>query len=134
MRPVPYLQVFLPHVTALTTYQIFFAFAAQVTNRIPLPDYSYWRWQALPFGAKLVVFLFVIDGIAYWCIGSGIHRRTGRSIVGTLRPPNSLVGWHSGELSTNRPRECTVSIGVPTAQTGARSILPPLFLYVDPDQ
>ncbi len=28
MRPVPYLQVFLPDVTALTTYQIGFAFAA----------------------------------------------------------------------------------------------------------
>ena len=65
-RPVPYLQVFLPDVAALTTYQIFFVFAAKVTNRIPFPYYSYWRWQALPFAFKLVMFLLVLDGIAYW--------------------------------------------------------------------
>jgi sterol desaturase/sphingolipid hydroxylase (fatty acid hydroxylase superfamily) len=65
-RPVPYFQVFLSDVAALTTYQIFFVFAAQVTNRIPFPHYSYWRWQTLPFWFKLLVFLFVLDGIAYW--------------------------------------------------------------------
>lgn len=42
-RPVPYLQVFLSDVAALTTYQVFFVFAAQLTNRIPFPYYPYWR-------------------------------------------------------------------------------------------
>jgi len=65
-RPLHYRQVFLQDVTAFTIYQIFFIFVAQVTNRIPFPHYSYWRWQALPFGFKLVVFLFVLDGLAYW--------------------------------------------------------------------
>ncbi|MBX3328570.1 MAG: hypothetical protein KF682_22035, partial [Nitrospira sp.] len=54
-RPLHYRQVFLQDVAAFTIYQIFFIFAVQVTNRIPFPHYSYWRWQALPFGFKLVV-------------------------------------------------------------------------------
>ena len=36
-RPLRYRQVFLQDVAAFTTYQIFFVFAAQVTNRIPFP-------------------------------------------------------------------------------------------------
>jgi len=65
-RPLRYRQVFLQDVAAFTTYQIFFVLAAQVTNRIPFPHYSYWRWQALPFAIKLVVFLLVLDALAYW--------------------------------------------------------------------
>jgi hypothetical protein len=33
-RPVPYLQVFLPDVAALTTYQIFFVFAGDELNSV----------------------------------------------------------------------------------------------------
>jgi len=65
-RPLRYRQVFLQDVVALTTYQVFFVFAAQVTSRIPFPHYSYWHWRALPFAFKLVVFLLVLDGLAYW--------------------------------------------------------------------
>ncbi len=65
-RPVSYLQVLLPDVAALITYQLFFVFAALVTSQIPFPRYSYWRWQALPFAFKLVVFMLVVDGMAYW--------------------------------------------------------------------
>ncbi|MDK2744885.1 MAG: sterol desaturase family protein [Nitrospira sp.] len=65
-RALLYRHVFLQDVGAFITYQVFFVVATQVTDRIPFPDYSHWRWQAVPFGFKLLVFLFVMDGIAYW--------------------------------------------------------------------
>ncbi|MBX3320906.1 MAG: sterol desaturase family protein [Nitrospira sp.] len=65
-RPVAYRQVFLSDVAAFTTYQIFFAVAQLLTNRIPFPIYSYWRWLALPSLVRLIVFLLVLDGLAYW--------------------------------------------------------------------
>lgn len=65
-RSLRYRQVFLQDVAAFASYQIFFIIAAQVTNPIPFPSYSYWRWQALPFALKLVVFFLVLDGLAYW--------------------------------------------------------------------
>jgi sterol desaturase/sphingolipid hydroxylase (fatty acid hydroxylase superfamily) len=65
-RQVPYSQLLAQDVAALTTYQVFFVFAAQVTSQIPFPHYSYWHWRALPFALKLVVFLLVLDGLAYW--------------------------------------------------------------------
>jgi hypothetical protein len=45
-----------------------------------------------------------------------------------------LAGRCPGELSTNRPRQCPLSVGVSTPQTRARTILSTLFLYVGPDQ
>ena len=65
-RPVRYRQVLLQDVAAFVAYQIFFLLAAQVTNWLSFPHYSYWRWQALPFAVKLVAFLLVLDGLAYW--------------------------------------------------------------------
>lgn len=65
-RPLRYRQVFLQDVGAFATFQIFFVITAQVTRHLPFPGYSYWRWQALPFALKLVVFLLVLDGLAYW--------------------------------------------------------------------
>ncbi len=65
-RQIPYSQVLAQDVVALTTYQVFFVFAAQVTSRISVFHYSYWHWRALPFAVKLVVFLLVLDGLAYW--------------------------------------------------------------------
>ncbi len=94
IRPVQYLQVFLPDVAALTTYQIFFVFAAQVTNQIPFPHYSYWRWQALPFGFKLIVFLLVLDGIGYW-MHRFWHTSWGWSIHRWHHAPTELY-WLAG--------------------------------------
>src|SRR6185437_7211411 len=45
-----------------------------------------------------------------------------------------LAGRCPGELSTNRPCQCPVSVGVSTPQTGAGSIFPDLWLYVGPDE
>jgi sterol desaturase/sphingolipid hydroxylase (fatty acid hydroxylase superfamily) len=65
-RPLRYRQVFPWDVAAFTTYQIYFGIASEVMNRLPVPSYAYWRWQALPFVFKLVVFFLVLDGLAYW--------------------------------------------------------------------
>ncbi len=65
-RKIRYRTVFLKDVVALGAYQLFFFAAVQVTDRIPIPDYAYWRIRALPFGFRLVLFVFAVDCGAYW--------------------------------------------------------------------
>ncbi|MDI3464755.1 MAG: hypothetical protein OJF50_003576 [Nitrospira sp.] len=91
-RPVSYLQVLLPDVAALTTYQVFFVFAAQLTDRIPFPHYSYWRWQAFPSVSNWWCSCWSSMESPIGCIDFGIRRGAGRSIDGTMRR-RSCTGW-----------------------------------------
>jgi len=65
-RPLSYRKVFLYDVLALAVYQLFFFYAVQVTDRIPIPDYVNWRLHALPFVLRVIVFVLAADCGAYW--------------------------------------------------------------------
>lgn len=65
-RQVHYRQVIIKDLVALGTYNLFFLAAVSVTDRIAIPNYVPWRFQALPFAAKLVFFVLLVDCCAYW--------------------------------------------------------------------
>ncbi|HEX2056254.1 MAG TPA: sterol desaturase family protein [Nitrospiraceae bacterium] len=65
-RRLDYRRVFLRDLVALGTYNVFFLTAVYVTDRIPMPDYVPWRFQALPFAVKLLCFALAVDCTAYW--------------------------------------------------------------------
>ena len=65
-RPIRYRLVIVRDLVALGTYNLFFLAAISVTDRIAIPNYVPWRFEALPFAAKLVVFVLLVDCSAYW--------------------------------------------------------------------
>ncbi|MET0515162.1 MAG: sterol desaturase family protein [Nitrospiraceae bacterium] len=65
-RPLNYRAVFFGDLIALGAYNLFFLAAIYVTDRIAIPNYVPWRFQALPFAVKLLVFFLLVDCSAYW--------------------------------------------------------------------
>ena len=65
-RPLNYRNVFLSDLISLGAYNLFFLAAIYITDRIAIPNYVPWRFQALPFAVKLLLFALLVDCSAYW--------------------------------------------------------------------
>ncbi|MGH7258081.1 MAG: sterol desaturase family protein [Nitrospiraceae bacterium] len=65
-RPLIYRKVFLSDLIALGAYNLFFLTALYITDRIAIPNYVPWRFQALHFAVKLLLFVLLVDCSAYW--------------------------------------------------------------------
>ncbi|MCS6303338.1 MAG: sterol desaturase family protein [Nitrospira sp.] len=101
----------------------------------PLSSLLLLALAGISFGFKLVVFLLVLDGIAYW-MHRLWHTSWGWPIHRWHHAPTKLY-WLAG-VRASFPQivlsNVPLSVGLSAAQTGALTVLSALFLYVGPNQ
>lgn len=127
-RPVNYRSVLVGDLFALGAYNLFFLAAVFMTERVPIPNYVPGGIQALPFAAKLLLFMLLVDCSAYW-----LHRMWHTGLFWRIHKWHhapTYMYWLAG-VRASLPQ--VIMAGIPfTIWLPLLTPIPPLFFVLYP--